>query len=534
MPIVNIPKGTPDWDIPINQNFETLQNEKVGLDSNGKIDKTLLPDDIGGGLENFQEKHTYAELAALIAENKLIPGMQYVLMDYQTKYIQPTTEVLKIMSIERLVLTAIDESHFAPECSSLSYPQDIVTYDFNMNKCEDNTTPRNGFITWRKSTNTTGSYAQISAPQDWRTMLWVRYKPDPDYYMVGSTKTQIKTWTSGAVTAGELYKKGNSIYLAFETGTPSDMDDLTYTTQICNINESFLLNDVVIYRYNKKNISLIKSDNFSELYSFRSSTCSNITFIDSGKYYGLHNNTFGYQTANVTLNADCTKNFFGDDCRNNTLGTNCTNNLFISQCRSNTLHSNCSNNCFVRVLSDNILYPDVKYNIFHEGAGSNILMNRSSNNFFTVLCTTNQIGSCCTGNIFMKYASNNVLGNQCTDFVFGESSSCNKLGNNCRTGNFGKRSSYNVLLSNVNATTFGEWCQYNTIFPDASWNTFGDRFSRLKVKQLNDKDVSNISALSSDTFALSSIPYTIEKGASGKYYYWCLNSSGQMQSTLIP
>lgn len=527
MPIVNIPKGTPDWDIPINQNFETLQNEKVGLDSNGKIDKTLLPDDIGGGLENFQEKHTYAELAALIAENKLIPGMQYVLMDYQTKYIQPTTEVLKIMSIERLVLTAIDESHFAPECSSLSYPQDIVTYDFNMNKCEDNTTPRNGFITWRKSTNTSGNYAQISAPQDWRTMLWVRYKPDPDYYMVGSTKTQYEAWTKGkTVVQGKLYKYSNTIYIALKSATVSDIDD-DAMSRICSINDTFLLNDIRIAYYNKQEIKLIKGSSFSEINSFNSD-CKNIRFSDYHYNNVPHNNVFRGSCTDTALGASCTGNTFISMCTRNVLGNNCRNNLFLNQCRENELHDGCYDNYFLYVACYNILYRNCNSNVFHYYASNNILSKGCWRNNFMMNARHNDLGMSCYNNVIHTLSEYNRIGHMCHNNILGDSVSYNIIGNYCMDNIFNDDCYRNTIHSRVSDNIFGVGNSDNVIFPFCAGNTFGNYFSDKFVKRLANKNISNISALSNST------PYTIEKGASGKYYYWCLNSSGQMQSTLIP
>lgn len=584
MPIVNIPKGTPDWDIPINQNFETLQNEKVGLDSNGKIDKTLIPDDIGG-LQNFQEKHTYVELAALIAEKKLIPGMQYVLMDYQTKYRQPYTKTLKTSTIEKLVLTAIDESHFAPECSSLSYPQDIIIYDFNMNKCENNSTARNGFITWRKSTNTTGDYAQISAPGDWRTIKYARYKPDPDNYLKDGVTTPFKTWTSGYVTLGDLYKNGNAIYKVIQAGTPTSATDGNHFSILYdNINTAFLPNDGSFKISFNGNTELKFLKGAVAEYSVFAPDCHNInvdyfcnvspinfnTIFLSG-CYDIHigenctDNTFGARVKKVNIGTNCTDNIFFSDSNNITIFTEGRSNLFFTFITDIHLGGFCDNNLFDyrcagislgEYCYDNFFGTSCGYMSFGNACSANRIAPYNSDIYFSNRCKRNttellvtniNLAQSCNDNVFRGKTNNISMGQSCTenniystkylslgDGCILNTFSLNKnisFGELCQKNNVGSYSA-NIRLNNYcSENKFADFCGYITCHDGTCQITIGTQARFLIIKNLYNKNLSNISALRNDE---NKFTFTIETDNTGKYLFWYINSSGQVVRTLIP
>lgn len=470
---------------------------------------------------------TYAELQKLVNEQSLIPGQKYLLSDYRTVYQQPITNVIKTSAPEQLLLTALDTAHFAPECNSLNYPQDIVTYDFNMNICEDDTTPRNGFITWRKSTNTTGSFAQLSAPQDWRTMLWVRYKPDPDYYMRGTTKTPYEIWSSGkAVVKGKLYKAGNYILYAIVSGIPSGVNDKLKWFDICNVNEAFLLTDTTICRVDNQAISIIKSNQLLERKTFQSS-CYFITV--SGRDDTLHNNIFDSYSNSINLGSGCLNNTFGYGAFGNVLNVACHNNIFGRFTCYNLLYGGCSNNFFGELSYGNELHYGCDKNAFHYCCSYNTLDYGCSRNYFMFNTERNKLGKYCTNNLIQAMSTDNKFGNYCGTNTLENYVKSNVIGESCSNNIFGSSCDFNTIYSNVQNNQFGSYMRYNTIFSGCVANTFGSSHYNLTVKQLQNKNISNISALTS-----GSKPYTIEQSQSGNYYYWCLNSSGQMQSTLIP
>lgn len=585
MPIVNIPKGTPDWDIPINQNFETLQNEKVGLDSNGKIDKTLIPDDIGG-LQNFQEEHTYAELAALIAEKKLVPGMQYVLMDYQTKYRQPYTNAIKTSTVEKLVLTAIDETYFAPECSSLSYPQDIVTYDFNMNKCEDNSTTRNGFITWRKSTNTSGNYAQISAPGDWRTIKYARYKPDPDNYLKDDVSTPFKTWSSGSyVTLGELYKYGNAIYKVIQAGIPTSATDGNHFSILYdNINTAFLPNDSSFKISFVGNTVLKLVKGAVAEYDMIAPNCYNINIDHFCNSTPIKFNTIFLSGCNdIHMGENCTDNTFGARVKKVNIGTNCTNNIFFSDSNNITIFTEGRSNLFFTFNTDIHLGGFCDNNLFDYRCAGISLGEYCYDNFFGTSCGYMSFGNACSANRIAPYNSdihfdnrckrnitellvtNIHLGQSCNDNQFtgktkiitmGQSCTNNNIqsctyvrfadgcikntlglddhisfGPFCQENNIGSKCVGITLLNECTKNTFGDFSNYITCYAGTVGNTFGGEFNFIVVKNLYNKNLSNISALKNGG---GTTTFTIESDNTGKFLYWYINSSGSLVRTLIP
>lgn len=74
---------------------------------------------------------TWAELKALRDEGKLIAGMKYRMIDYDTYTSQEGTS--SAMHPFDLILTALDESHFSEECSAIQSARDVDGYFANSN-----------------------------------------------------------------------------------------------------------------------------------------------------------------------------------------------------------------------------------------------------------------------------------------------------------------------------------------------------------------------------------------------------------------
>lgn len=180
---------------------------------------------------------TYAELKALRDSGGLIPGRQYILTGYKTKYQQPISNVIKETSVgdagERLVLTAATSDSFYTECASLDFPQDIVYFDMDDVVCEDNATPREGFILRRIDTT-----KNISYPHDWRTMLWIRYKPRKDVYTMGGVETPYAVWETGKTVDpadGRIYKDSRGyIQIVKKSGIPENDTDSNFFHSLSN------------------------------------------------------------------------------------------------------------------------------------------------------------------------------------------------------------------------------------------------------------------------------------------------------------
>ena len=71
----------------------------------------------------------YADLMILQASNRLVPGMQYKILDYQTIHLIPSTAVIHTGNVEYLVVTALTTDILSSTARSESYPDDELEYD---------------------------------------------------------------------------------------------------------------------------------------------------------------------------------------------------------------------------------------------------------------------------------------------------------------------------------------------------------------------------------------------------------------------
>jgi hypothetical protein len=122
---------------PINDNTEQIINQITQSISSGSSSTPVI-------------SKTYAELTAMVAGSSLIPGQQYLLTDYYTKYVQPVTSTLKCGKYdystlspaelaeitEGLILTAATVNTFQPTAKSTKYEGHEVVYDFNATNVE--------------------------------------------------------------------------------------------------------------------------------------------------------------------------------------------------------------------------------------------------------------------------------------------------------------------------------------------------------------------------------------------------------------
>lgn len=282
-------------------------------------------DDLNSNFNEIKQKQmTYNELALLVANKQLTPGSQYILSDYATKYVQPDTNIIKEMAIERLVLTAIDVDKFNTICSSLDYPQDIIYYSFKLNTCEDDLTFRKGFILRRRDESPN---VAIDAPLDWRTMVWARWKVNPTQYLVGATLTNYAAWTSGAADTELIYIVGTSLYQAWNNNVPANNADLSVFCKLWDLNDVIKTDIVIGKKSDGTVLTLPRTGNPIDTYTF-GANCTRISISEAphGKYgsvYYLHNNTFG---------ANCQNNTFASASYNNIFGNNKCN-LFVKYMR---------------------------------------------------------------------------------------------------------------------------------------------------------------------------------------------------------
>lgn len=433
----------------------------------------------------LQSEKTYAELETIVNNKELVPGVQYVLTDYRTKYQQPDTLIIKeVATTERLVLTAIDVDKFDRICSSLDYPQDVIWYDFNLNVCEDGSTSRNGFILRRQDESPD---AQIDCPMDWRTILWARWKVNPSQYLVGDVLTDYATWTSGVPDLYAIYKVGNKLYQVFNDAIPANNVDNSVFKELWDLDDSFVRDNIVIAKAeNGNNISLQKYGDTLDIQTFGYG-CSRITFAETvyiinGEMSFLPNNTFGNNCHSNTFGSGCFSNTFGNSFARNTLGSGCYNNAFGNNCINNTFGSSCYNNRFGSYCVNNTFSSNCYGNTFGCSSSSSTFGSSCYNNTFGCYSSSNTFGSICYGNILVGNCYSNTFDSTCYNNTLSFGSYMNKLGTRCSSNKFGTKSRYNELglycLSNIfgsncNNNIFGNACYSNNLGDNCSSNIFG-------------------------------------------------------------
>ncbi len=138
----------------------------------------------------------YAAMAASKSANTLLPGMYYKFL-FTTKHVIDDTSAIHTGDTEVMLLLATSNSEFSKQALSLTFPTDVVFYDFDNNLCEDGLTPRVGKVTRRINT-----LRDIDVPFDFResrTRVYGMIEPP--------------AWVASVTyIAGSLVKDGTSIY----------------------------------------------------------------------------------------------------------------------------------------------------------------------------------------------------------------------------------------------------------------------------------------------------------------------------------
>ena len=119
---------------------------------------------------------TYINIKALVDSNSLVPESTYIITDFQTKYTQLETLLVKTGPIEPLTLIAATTNTFYEEVRSGLFPKDQILYDINgtINYYSEPTplVADKGVITWRKDDK------DNSTCYDHRVILWRRNSTD--------------------------------------------------------------------------------------------------------------------------------------------------------------------------------------------------------------------------------------------------------------------------------------------------------------------------------------------------------------------
>jgi hypothetical protein len=435
---------------------------------------------------------TYANLVIAIGAATLVPGNFYRLTDYRTIHQIPDTSTINTCALEPLVLLATGTQSIATRVWSASYTYDHIEYNWALDLAEDGTTPRPGFITYRKDYQD-----NIAAWCDWRGYLLRRYAliQDNSY-----------NWDSGSTYAvGDLvqYTTNNYLYFCYNTVSVAGTNPLTDDKHWIKVADLSSL----IYQFTVGqkigNTTIINDSSYADVNIFNGGV------INATLGPGSNDNVFFGDTTEVEIGTNCVKNSFYGTTAIIKMGYGCTAN-FVNASVSLTLGNNCNynvlsdgaNNCtFGSASVSNVIGIGSTYNVFSTGCLRNYLANSSLHNKFGDSCTDNSLNVGCYENIlgnicsynkfnigcylnildsynvqiqFNEYCFNNTLGTSCSNNIFDGSCSFNIFGASCLNNTFGTACLNNTFTAYSSDNTLGNACQYNTFGNFCFNNIFGN------------------------------------------------------------
>ena len=290
---------------------------------------------------------SYTDLLALMLNNDLVVGSQYIISDYQTVYDQPDYDGFGVAKtpgnivtltgpVEPLVVTAASTSTLALEVVSTVYPQDIIWYDPSFKITEVKGTTAKGRIIRRidfENMNTTG--------YDHRHVVFKRYESSPGSGIYNIIKDNGGAFRTNIPTFGDECENMNLDYIRVEAYTPG-LDDPIFLVP------------------------------------------NNIFGGECEEFYAgqdFYNNTIGSFCYGVRFNHNTHDNIIGDSFYNNVIANEFANNVIGDAFNLNNIGSAFAGNTIGNNFSNN----NVGNNFGYSGAniiGDNFMNNAIFNDFY--------------------------------------------------------------------------------------------------------------------------------------------------------
>jgi len=484
--------------------FENGDNP-LGEDFANLIDSLMYVND---GVKTTDS--TAGEIRSKSTAGTLIPGMTYRI-PFQTKHLIPNTEEINTGIAETLLIYAVSDSAVSKRVFSVDYPQDLIYLDIEDVLCEDESTSREGKITYRKDFD-----KNLETWYDFRNVKFRRWQIDTAsntawqpstnyneaaviYYSTNFYRCQL-AHTSGT-TFDDLYwqrlfYEDTSVKLAFNTSmyfgnaqvnaNSSVYEDfLTFSNLLCR---DISIGKMEDSSYN--NIVFLGNSSFDFGNTFQGN-CKNISMGN-----GVSKNSLGENCSNIILYANCNSNGIENDCsglfidggsHNNRIGVN-TQGIFMGTAMNNLVENNVLNStlysttyCVLRRGSSmNKLEYGVNSSEIGLNAFRNIIANGLSNakigansydNIFMNGASDCEVGESAFNNFFTNGSSANKLGNNCSDNTMTDTSKYNILGDGCTNNSFSGNSNYNILGNMVSECMFFYGASFNVLEGDCSGNT---------------------------------------------------------------
>ena len=307
---------------------------------------------------------TYSDLVSLRDANRLIPGMQYRITDYDFTTTEDDTDSAHLPF--DIIVTADSES-------VLNESARAIHHQYAEGE-EDPLSSRN-IAAWE--IKYTLKNIKHSSSDGKGTILWMKDEFRNECY----------------------YDFINALFRVYEITK-------------C-IKDSSLVGTFAI----KGNPSITYGTNNKWVSTFGSSNRGNII-----RYDGLAKIVFGKFCSHNILGDGCSANTFGDNCAHNIVGSGCTDNIFGNSYYRNILQngstynifgSSCCYNIFGNRFGSNTLGKDCLYNIFGNFCSSIIFGDRCSANTFGNECHNIIFASDKSASTKHNYYINNHFGDGC-------------------------------------------------------------------------------------------------------------------------
>jgi len=415
---------------------------------------------LGGGGSTINEV-TYQDLTILINTNVLTIGQKYLITDYQTVHIIPSTinSDINTGNIEPLLVTASGTNTLSPLAYSSLYPKDIIYYDFNndFNMIFGST---KGYIYRRIDT-----LQNNDIPFDFRNVKFRRWQ----LYVSNVWNTDI------TYNKNDVMLDGYNIYICLKNNiigiNPSS--DYTHTYKLLefqNLSYASPTSDNWII----SNLIIPCSTEFMDYYVFNYSS-------------SIFNNTLEQTTNNIINNNNSV--FLGSNIYNNKIGSYFDHNTIADNFQNNTIRGIFYNNLIESSFKNNVIGINSYDNVVGSGFSYNnieseFFVNIIGNDFsYNTIGTGFQINT--IGNAFIK----NILGNNCNYNILGSSFIYNVIGNdfnnniceNMSKNNIGSTVEYNTIGTGFMNNNIGTGFMHNTVGNDFMYNNIGNDFMYISI-----------------------------------------------------
>lgn len=270
---------------------------------------------IGVTLENSKLIYdiTYNDLYNLLINNGLVEGRKYLITDYQTVHIIPSTADLNIGPIEPLLVTATSVNTLSPISYSILYPTDTIFYNISNTDTYKVQGQTKGFIDRRID-----NYNNIDVPFDFRNVKFRRWEVNVTNIWDNST-----IYDNNSVVV-----QGSTIYLStIDNNVGNDPSLNTYHWF------KFPFNNGLFVSHTPTKIILYDHDIFvSSNYQDKLINVNNNVKIEYGGYYGNANKI---EKFNLVFNTLCTDTTIKVISASGTIDKSANNTINCRQFTSN-------------------------------------------------------------------------------------------------------------------------------------------------------------------------------------------------------